>query len=371
MNFKRFSTSDNQWHDTPHYIMGTDTDTITTPAVLYPSGTTATVGLKGTMSKSGTPSPTTPIQPQECGDLTGNLFDENAIGDIYPDPNASTVRTGIVISDLEINSDYYFNFDVITSTQIFYARFNGDVRLDTSSFNTREPVLIPMTDANSIRFWVGENKNWNGLKNIILSKSSTALPYEPYGYKIPILSNSTTTPVYLGEVQTTRKIKKLVLTGDETGWNKDSDIGQSARYYIAISDIENSTTNLLSSHFTQSTQYEIGTMRGYRKTVIFSVDKTQYSTTDDFKSYLATQYAAGTPVTIWYVLATEETAVVNEPIRKIGDYADIVSGITIPTTAGANTLSVDTTLQPSEVTVNYHGWHPVQSVHEAENGAWT
>ena len=43
---------------------------------------------------------------------------------------------------------------------------------------------------------------------------------------------------------------------------------------------------------------------------------------------------------------------------------------TIPATDGANTLSVDTTVQPSEVTVNYKGWHPVQSVHEAENGQW-
>lgn len=42
----------------------------------------------------------------------------------------------------------------------------------------------------------------------------------------------------------------------------------------------------------------------------------------------------------------------------------------IPITAGGNTLSVDTTVQPSEVTVNYKGWHPVKDVHEHESGAW-
>ena len=87
--------------------------------------------------------------------------------------------------------------------------------------------------------------------------------------------------------------------------------------------------------------------------------------------WLKQQYAAGTPVTVWYALATPETAVVNEPLRKIGDYADEVSGITIPTTAGANALSIGTALQPSEVTATYKGWHPVADVRERESGAWT
>jgi hypothetical protein len=64
------------------------------------------------------------------------------------------------------------------------------------------------------------------------------------------------------------------------------------------------------------------------------------------------------------VLATEETAVVNEPLMKIGGYTDTVSGITIPVTAGGDTLSVDTTVQPSEMTANYEGWHSVADVRE-------
>ena len=94
------------------------------------------------------------------------------------------------------------------------------------------------------------------------------------------------------------------------------------------------------------------------------------STVAELKSYLATQYAAGTPVIIWYVLETPETAVVNEPLRKIGDYADTVSGITIPTIAGTNTIDVDTTLKPSEVSVNYKGWHPVSALHKFNGTSW-
>lgn len=53
MNFKK--RVNGSWDDTPHYIHNTSTDTITTPAVLYPTDTTATVGLKGQASQqSGT-----------------------------------------------------------------------------------------------------------------------------------------------------------------------------------------------------------------------------------------------------------------------------------------------------------------------------
>lgn len=75
------------------------------------------------------------------------------------------------------------------------------------------------------------------------------------------------------------------------------------------------------------------------------------------KAWLADQYAAGTPVTIWYALSTPETGIINEPLAKIGDYADELhsadAGVSIPTTKGQNTLTVDTELQPSSMTITY------------------
>lgn len=58
--------------------LGTSTDTITTlPADVYADGTNATVGLVGNMAQTGTATPSSPIQPQETGERTGNLFDED------------------------------------------------------------------------------------------------------------------------------------------------------------------------------------------------------------------------------------------------------------------------------------------------------
>lgn len=265
MGFKK--RVNGSWVNTPNYIHNTATDTITTlPADIYPTGTTATVGLKGNMEQNGTPTPDNPIQPQETGDL-------ETVG--------------------------------------------------------------------------GQ-------------------------YKIPISSAGQTTPVYLGEVETTRRIKKLVLTGEETDWKKASSTYAGCFYkstslsavqmqmycthlpYIAVSDFKPGTITISES----------------KRINLWFEQFDNNTTVEDFKAYLATQYAAGTPVIIWYVLATPETAVVNEPLRKIGDYADEVSGITIPTIAGANTISIGTTLQPSEVIATYKGWHPITDVHRFNGTSW-
>lgn len=270
MSFKKRGSS--KWTDTPNYIHNTFTDTITTlPADIYPTGTTATVGLKGQMEQTGTPTPTTPIQPSECGDL-------ETVG----------VKAG--------------------------------------------------------------------------------------QYKIPISSAGQTTPIYLGEVETTRKIKKFVLTGKETIY-RDKEREGSWRFYTEKLISAKSLTGIC-SHFENISINDINNSDNIGFSIFNGAQfgcrcpKSIANTVTDFKAYLAQQYSAGTPVIIWYVLATPTTGIVNEPLRKIGDYADEVSGITIPTITGANTIDVDTTLQPSEVSVNYKGWHPIIDVHRFNGTSW-
>lgn len=182
-------------------------------------------------------------------------------------------------------------------------------------------------------------------------------------YKLPILSNSTVTNIYLGEVETTRRIKKLVLTGDETvagstldgGWivtnlptnmvNTTDVITASCSHYKAVNNA--SMTALTTGDMCISTNIP--------NRINFATD---ISTAADFKSYLAAQYANGTPVTVWYVLAKLETGIVNEPLMKIGDYADTIDStqamVQIPTAAGETTVSwAGEGLAPSEVELTY------------------
>ena len=187
----------------------------------------------------------------------------------------------------------------------------------------------------------------------MLNLGSTALPYEPY--------NRIATPIYLGSCQSTRRIKKRVLTGDES-WTK-SDIA----FYTFIQNAITyglRLTTLFCSHYqciddgrsyndTPNNSVYSGGIAGSGYSIYFKTDA--YSNVDAWKQWLADQYAAGTPVTVWYVMSEPETGIVNEPLHKIGDYADTITmaqaGVTIPTIAGTNTLLVDTTVQPSSMSI--------------------
>lgn len=181
-------------------------------------------------------------------------------------------------------------------------------------------------------------------------------------YKIPISSANTTTPVYLGEVETTRKIKKLVLTGQEEFEYASQDKN---RYVCSLTDYTLNMSDVIGicSHLVWKRNYDTSDYNRfvrYSNTLIYlSLANTLLSeiSVNGFKTYLQQQYAAGTPVCVWYVLATETTGIVNEPLMKIGSYADSISmeqtGIEIPTINGSNTFDVDTTVKPSNVYIEY------------------
>ena len=374
MDFKK--KVNGSWTDTPNYIHNTFTDTITTlPADIYPTGTTATVGLKGNMEQLGTPTPDNPIQPQETGERTLNLSLVNLL-------------TGSALSIRDQFNALYTDMIYDTDTQYTISlNFTGDAPITNGVFKicftytdgttTKSGWITTANITNSLTSQSGKTvKNLSitdynypvtnsEMKNIMLNTGSTALPYEPYGYKLTISSANTITPIYHGEVETTRKIKKLVLTGEENWilWNEN--------YFSSVIDKKAAINTIICSHFINSSTDGISYSKSAVSGLKIAAAAVPFITSvSELKTWLATQYAAGTPVTIWYVLATPETAVVNEPLRKIGDYADTVSGITIPTIAGTNTIDVDTTLKPSEVSINYKGWHPVSALHRFNGSSW-
>ena len=164
-------------------------------------------------------------------------------------------------------------------------------------------------------------------------------------YKLPILSGGTTTPVYLGEVQSYRAIKKLVFDGTEN-WQLYTTTSQRF-FYFAISDLGIANKAAICSHTNTATIAQQNRLRIYD-------NNNMWADENDFKTYLQQQYAAGTPVCVWYVLATPQTTTLNEPLRKIGDYTDSISNVaSIPTNNGSNTLDIDTTLKPSNVYIEY------------------
>jgi hypothetical protein len=189
-------------------------------------------------------------------------------------------------------------------------------------------------------------------------------------YKIPILIGGNTINKYLGEVQTVRQIKKYEFTGQE-----DWSISNNERVlYTALAD--HLTSNELicyCSHYKSIANVSAMSALSNGECTFNNTLRWFYIKDDNyndvtFKTYLQQQYANGTPVTVWYVLATEETAVVNEPLMKIGTYADSLT-TSVSCTAGESTIDVETTLKPSEVSLSYTGWHDA-SVKEWDGSQW-
>jgi hypothetical protein len=325
--------------------------------------------MKGNTQQTGTPSPDNIIMPEFCGVRTGNLAD--LILGKAPRLSDGTLVTfaGLTCEYVPITSmrdTFSLTFDKPESTKRFYAFFySGDTLLNTKDLNYGTTITTYGVSSAVDRMRIRIDYGGTTVSNVMLVKGSTALPYEPYGYKIPITCAGQTVPVYLGQTQTVRRIKKLVLTGEEAIATYDPTY---SRFSIAIQDSLIVGVRLSPAICTHYQVISDGrSIANVPNNAIYSdygdgrwfIKTTEYTTVADFKAYLAAQYAAGTPVTVWYVLAEPTTGIVNEPLCKIGDYADELrsadAGVSIPTAKGQNTLTVETDLQPSEMTITFKG----------------
>ena len=382
------------WHDTPIPTrkFHNKTDTLTSlPVDLYTDGQSASADIIGNMSQTGTPTPASPITPSECGERTENLCSgttninktinsvtvtSDALGNFTVTGVASGAggRTQKISDNISLSAgSYRVSLGRTTTVQVCISKASDNTFI-TSFYNSGSFTIYSDTTVYFGLNFVSGN-SYNDTFAIMLQPFSTDYPYEPYGYKLDIKTGSTTTPVYLGEITSTRKIKKLVLTGDET-YYKDS--GGESMYYIYVNPVHAKVEQLYCTHLPSVTDYprnSIGmyTPRFVNSLLYFNVGidimnaQTSGNTVEGLKEYLASEYANGTPVTVWYIRETETTGIVNEPIRKIGDYADSVSVTGIPTTAGGIEFDVDTTLKPSEVDLTYHGWHDISPKSKSAN----
>ena len=239
-------------------IVTIDTDVL--PLAFLSDGTPLTAwSISGNMARTGTPTPTVPITPEECGEL---------------------VTTG------EHAGQY----------------------------------AIPISNGNTTY-------------NIFLNE-----PLRKFGdYGDTVASDGTVV----------RRIKKLVLTGQEAAITKN-DATTNTLFYIRFEN--NNWTNAIMAqkaictHLKYQAYVEESVYIGYNGVILylnFGTDimnaQTSGNTVDGLKEYLAAQYAAGTPVCIWYVLSTPTTETFTAP--------------QIVPAKGANTLTVNTTLPPSEVSI--------------------
>lgn len=337
--------------------------------------------MLGNGQQTGTPTPDAPIMPEFVGVRTAQLFDDNNAGYWkWVNSNGSIAENAAyaAFQDYDVGNAAAFvakyNGVKPYSHSIAFYDSNGDFisRVHRSNPSVSGDAFDVPAGSTKARYQVATNTSETMTSailqsmKIMLNSGSTALPYEPYGYKIPITCAGQTVPVYLGQVQTVRRVRKLVLTG-ESNINKNTPSNPNDYLYY-LGGVPHEKTDCICSHLRSTDSFPLASVGGvyskYSAGILYinlsrDVMEAQLSgnTVAGFKEYLAAQYAAGTPVTIWYALETPETGIINEPLCKIGDYADELhsedAGVTIPTVSGSNTLTVDTELQPSEMTIVY------------------
>ena len=222
----------------------------------------------------------------------------------------------------------------------------------------------------------------------IPSETDPIYPYE-YGIngfghiEIPITSGGTTTTFSLASVTSTRVIKKKVFDYTDTFTKGGS--GASAYFVMNLGDSMDGQ-DCVCSHFVNTpitgSTTDVGVyITSNSKNVRFRTSDIENQSADDFNGWVLGQYNNGTPLTIWYVLDEnyQYTGMVEEPLRKIGIYADSVANLSVPTLDGSNFIYSETTnmetldpitMYPSQFDVTYKGWHPKQ-VKISANNSWS
>ena len=327
-----------------------------------------------------------PIYPSETGDRASNLFDKDnaTVKTLYIDSSLGTFRTSsnarTVIMSCEPNTTYTISkmlsarFSVAYSAQI---PVSGDAANGAIDNHTGTDITIT-TDNNAqylsmfIYNSVYDTATFEDIENSIMVNEGPI----PHGFVLPVQCGGVTTNVYTteplrkigeyvdykSESAEYRAIKQLVLTGQEAV-TYDSTNSRFSTLLRGMDYKGARATTFVCSHYeviddgrpiTQvpnNTAYAGGTVAN----PLIYIKTTDYTSDTDFKAYLAQQYAAGTPVTVWYVLATPTTESIEAPA--------------IPTTAGSQTFDVNTELKPSKVELTYKGWHK-HTPKEYSGGSW-
>ena len=187
---------------------GTETETFTTlPHEVIGDGTAISAwSMKGNMQQSGTPTPSTPIYPTEVGEETANLFDkdnalENKVYDEYGNLANAAVPAEQWYASNYIKVEYgktYIRSSNGTAVGNVYNTYDADKNfIERFTPGTGVPFTINNPNVEYITFAL-RNTN-TPLSTYQLNEGSTALPFEPHGYKIPISFGQNTYNIYISE----------------------------------------------------------------------------------------------------------------------------------------------------------------------------
>lgn len=318
-----------------------------------------------------------------------NRFDESQIVNDTPENTFKTLRI-----QLTPNTSYTMSSNVPLYNRgalIVFAP-DGTSSITTGTYGVWEGQSRTFTSPESGKMIVGYRGNSSGYDLTsywyMINEGSTALPYEPYykplvsysfegqcsqastptpsspvevecfgdliasgdndgKYDIPITSGGVTEHIILSEPLrkigtyadsvnsegvVTRRIGKIVLTGEES-WR----LSGGSLFSNVIDDTAASRKIVLSTHFVSTSSSGLFISVGENRLKLFANSfPTGVTNSTSMKTWLAQQYTNGTPVIVYYVLATAIPGAVTMP--------------SIPTSSGFSNIEIGTSLAPSKFT---------------------
>lgn len=301
----------------------------------------------------------------ERGDYSGTTGEKTGSTAKYRSKNKIPVIAGQTYTNNIIDKPSWATF---TQLNVFGYNEQGTLIWVKNAVSTGnhwvvgEPLTMPQNTAYITFSTFGSTVNTDERaieldgKFVIVEGSVAPTSYVPYGHS--------TTPIYLNaplrkvgtyvdvldykKGQIIRNVGVKVLDGTEN-WVKGSSAIANYSFWVDVSSLailQNRT--ILCSHFQSSSTLPPATLES-RKNKIWrgtsDIEGTRASVcigynfdtagVANFKAFLAAQYAAGTPVVIYYPLATPVTESIVAPA--------------LPTLAGSTTYTTETEVKPSNM----------------------
>ncbi|MBP9999342.1 MAG: hypothetical protein KBT14_01445, partial [Proteobacteria bacterium] len=296
--------------------------------------------VTGNSWQNGTPTPTNPVAIESVGTKIGNKYQISVTAqgkNLFDD---SVAKIGYLINDSGIekadgqsgcsgefinvkpNTSYTYAIIGTVSSNAYYPRihfYNANKQWIKMSIKGGSGAKHLTTTTESDTAYIKVSGTADVDKVMVVEGSTAPTSYAPYSAPI-------TTPIYLNAPlrkvgdyadvldykngTITRNVGVKVLDGTES-WADYTYAGAPLSFYISINDmIETSAAttgnNFSTTHFSWANSVWANSNIGYAvstlKRMFFRKNTTD--TLDIWKAYLAQQYANGTPVTIYYPLAT-------------------------------------------------------------------
>lgn len=343
--------------------------------------------ITGNTVQNGTPTPENPVEVQAVGDRTGNLFDYSTIrtgyriawatGADYPDNTAmmsdyikvknTTYRCSgkAVIICYDGNKNYLgvLNKSMVVEKEVgtFYDMF---------TINDNECKFIKLLTYQG--FVIG-NKT-------MLNEGSTALPYEPYGYKIPVVTRGKNLfdktavryelaigasslvdypgsaifiiPAIKGIKNYTLKVKSDVDISIIRLAFYDKPIPVSGEHVNNMKQISNSKNPIVTSSNENNLPYIIVQISG-AFVDSYGLDTVQLEIGDTATPYEPYHEPITTPIYLPTPLYSGEVMRSDGTIARSDGTTETFTAPQIPTLNGATVIDVDTAVKPESMTIKY------------------